>query len=61
MPFIAPEDMKTSERLPGWQGRFWRSESMSFAHYEIAASAAIHTLSEARALIANHPVRHEFL
>ena len=79
MPVIAPEDMKTSERLPGWHGRYWRSESMSFAHYEIAAGASIHeqgpgavaivppnalhsvrALSEATALIADHPVRHEF-
>ena len=90
VPFIAPEDMKTSERLPGWQGRYWRSESMSFAHYAIAAGASIHehqhpheevwTVIEgqlevtiegqtqvagpgtvATAVIANHPVRHDFL
>ena len=105
MPFIAPADMKTSEPLPGWQGRFWRSGSMSFAHYEIAAGASIHphhhpneevwlviegelevtiggvtqragpgavavippdvphavlALARGRAVVANHPVRHDF-
>jgi hypothetical protein len=30
MPVIHPETMKTSERLPGWHGRSWRSENMSF-------------------------------
>jgi quercetin dioxygenase-like cupin family protein len=106
MPFLLPADMKTGEPLPGWKGRFWRSESMSFAHYEIAAGASIHehhhpheevwtviegqlevtiegqtqvagpgavavvppnarhavrALCEATAVIANHPVRHDFL
>ena len=42
MPFIAPEDMKASERLPDWQGRYWRCESTSVAHAEIASGAAIH-------------------
>jgi quercetin dioxygenase-like cupin family protein len=106
MSFIAPEDMKTSERLPGWHGRHWRSKSMSFAYYEIAAGAAIHphhhpheevwlviegeldvtidgvtqragpgavavvppdathavrALARGRAVVANHPVRDEFV
>ena len=97
--------MKTSERLPGWHGRFWQSASMSFAHYEIAAGASIHAhhhpheevwlviegelevtidgvtqragpgavavippdvthavraLARGRAVVANHPVRHDF-
>ena len=42
MPILAPEQMKKSERLPGWQGRHWQSANMSFAHYEIAAGASIH-------------------
>ena len=105
MSFIAPEHMKTAEPLPGWRGRFWRSASMSFAHYEIAAGASIHphhhpneevwlviegeleitvagetqkagpgsvavvppdalhsvrALSSGSAVVANHPVRHDF-
>jgi quercetin dioxygenase-like cupin family protein len=42
MPFLRPDEMLRAEPLPGWQGRFWRSESMSFAHYTIAAGASIH-------------------
>ncbi len=42
MPFIATADMKTAEPLPGWRGRFWRSEQMSFAHYSFTAGASIH-------------------
>lgn len=105
MPIIAPESMKNAEPLPGWQGRFWRSANMSFAHYDVAAGASIHphhhpneevwlviegelevtidgvtqragpgavavippdtthavrALSSGRAVVANHPVRHDF-
>lgn len=105
MPFINVADMKTGEPLPGWKGRFWRSESMSFAHYSIDAGSSIHAhhhpheevwtviegqlavtidgvtqlvgpgcaaivpgnvphsvkaLTDASAVIANHPVRHDF-
>lgn len=42
MPFIDPRDMPTAEPLPGWKGRFWRSDSMSFAHYEVPAGSSIH-------------------
>ena len=74
MPFIHPDAMKTSERLPGWHGRYWRSESMSFARYTIDAGSAIHEHhhpheevwivlagASGAAIVANHPVRHEFL
>src|SRR5262249_11440117 len=30
------------EPLPGWKGRFWRSENMSFAHYAVDAGSSIH-------------------
>ena len=42
MAFIAPEEMHSAEPLPGWRGRFWRSQNMSFAHYTIDAGASIH-------------------
>lgn len=42
MPFIDPHEMNTAEPLPGWQGRFWRSGSMSFAHYEVETGCSIH-------------------
>ena len=104
MPFIDPNDMQTAEPLPGWKGRFWRSEFMSFSHYDVPAGASIHehhhpneemwvviegrfeltidgetqvagpgavalvppdvphsvrVLEGGRALVANHPVRHD--
>lgn len=42
MPFIAPEKMPKAEPLPGWKGRFWRSNQMSFAWYDFSAGASIH-------------------
>ncbi len=104
MPFIDPAQMKSGEPLPGWKGRFWRSDSMSFAHYDFTAGASIHehhhpneevwtviegrlevtidgetqvagpgsigivpsdalhsvrALSDGRAIVANHPIRHD--
>ncbi len=42
MPFINASDMPTAEPLPGWKGRFWRSKTMSFAHYDFAEGSTIH-------------------
>ena len=39
MPFVNPYDLATVERLPGWFGRFFHSESMTFGYWEIAADA----------------------
>lgn len=39
MPFVDPYDLATVERLPGWFGRFFHSESMTFGYWEIAADA----------------------
>jgi unsaturated pyranuronate lyase len=106
MPFIDVADMPTGGPLPGWKGRFWRSENMSFAHYATDAGSLIHehhhpneevwaviegqlevtidgatqvagsgrvavvpsnarhsvkALTEARAIVANHPIRHDFV
>jgi quercetin dioxygenase-like cupin family protein len=105
MPFLDHDELKRGEPLPGWRGRFWRSETMSFAEYAIAAGSSIHehhhpheevwivvegelevtvagetrkagpgcvavvppdavhsvrALTNGRAIVANHPVRHEF-
>jgi mannose-6-phosphate isomerase-like protein (cupin superfamily) len=40
MPFVDPADMRSNERLPGWKGRFFDSDNMSFGVYEIDADAA---------------------
>jgi mannose-6-phosphate isomerase-like protein (cupin superfamily) len=39
MPFVDSAELPFTERLPGWKGRFFQSESMTFAYYEIAADA----------------------
>ena len=39
MPFVNSYDLPTVERLPGWFGRFFHSDSMTFRYWEIAADA----------------------
>ena len=39
MPFVDSADMRFNERLPGWKGRFFDSENMSFGIYEITEDA----------------------
>jgi mannose-6-phosphate isomerase-like protein (cupin superfamily) len=40
VPFVDPADMVQGAPLPGWSGRFFHSENMTFAHWDIAADAA---------------------
>ena len=42
MPFIDTHQLTTREPLPGWHGRFFSSERMTFGYYEVSAGAAIH-------------------
>ncbi len=42
MPFIDTSRLDVIERLPGWQGRYFHSPSMTFAHYEFVRGASIH-------------------
>jgi quercetin dioxygenase-like cupin family protein len=42
MTFIDTKALPAVERLPGWRGRYFESPSMTFAHYEFTAGAAIH-------------------
>jgi len=42
MPFIDTRTLSTKEPLPGWRGRFFSSERMTFGYYEIVAGASIH-------------------
>ncbi len=39
MTFLVPADMITGTPLPGWSGRFFHAQNMTFAHYDIAAGA----------------------
>ena len=47
MPFIETQMLPVKEPRPGWKGRFFDSQNMTFAHYEIAAGADIHPHSHA--------------
>jgi mannose-6-phosphate isomerase-like protein (cupin superfamily) len=40
MTYLDPADMLSGEPLPGWKGRFFHSENMTFALYDIADGAA---------------------
>jgi mannose-6-phosphate isomerase-like protein (cupin superfamily) len=40
MPFLDPVDMITGSPLRGWSGRFFHSENMTFAHWDIDPDAA---------------------
>ncbi len=42
MPFVNLSELKVTERLPGWHGRYFHSLHMTFAHYEFKSGAAIH-------------------
>lgn len=40
MPFVDLGGMLRGSPLPGWSGRFFHSENMTFAHWDISAGAA---------------------
>ncbi len=42
MPFVDTGSLKVIERLPGWQGRYFHSANMTFAHYDFTRGASIH-------------------
>lgn len=42
MPFIDVADLKTTERLPGWYGRYFHSSCMTIAHYDFKRGSSIH-------------------
>jgi quercetin dioxygenase-like cupin family protein len=42
MPFVDVNDLPIWERLPGWRGRFFHSEHMTFAHYDFTRGSSIH-------------------
>ena len=42
MPFVDTAVLGIVERIPGWKGRTFSSDRMTFAHFEFAAGAAIH-------------------
>lgn len=42
MPIVDTHTLKVIERLPGWRGRYFHAETMTFAHYEFDRDATIH-------------------
>lgn len=42
MPFIDPTELVAKEPKPGWSGRFFHSERMTFAYYDIVPGSALH-------------------
>ncbi|HUE04375.1 MAG TPA: cupin domain-containing protein [Bryobacteraceae bacterium] len=42
MPFVDTSSLHMVERLPGWFGRYFHSENMTFAHYDFKRGASIH-------------------
>ncbi|HEX8895700.1 MAG TPA: cupin domain-containing protein [Terriglobales bacterium] len=42
MPFVDISNLRVTERLPGWFGRYFHSPSMTFAHYDFVRGSSIH-------------------
>ncbi len=42
MPFVDTSSLNVTERLPGWYGRYFHSQSMTFAHYDFKRGSFIH-------------------
>ena len=42
MPFVNTDDLPVIERLPGWNGRYFHTQNMTFAHYDFTRGSSIH-------------------
>ena len=42
MPFLDTNSLPVIERLPGWHGRYFHSQNMTFAHYDFTRGSSIH-------------------
>lgn len=42
MPFLDTAGLPVIERLPGWLGRYFHSQSLTFAHYDFRRGASIY-------------------
>jgi len=42
MAFIDTRALAIKEPLPGWKGRFFNSENLTFGYYDVVEGAAIH-------------------
>lgn len=42
MPFIRPDELPVREPRPGWRGRFFHSDHMTFVYYDIEPGSSVH-------------------
>src|SRR6202047_5082960 len=42
MPFVDTSSLRVIERLPGWNGSYFHSANMTFAHYDFTRGSSIH-------------------
>jgi quercetin dioxygenase-like cupin family protein len=42
MPFIDTKQLTVKEPRPGWKGRFFHSNNMTFAYYTVRPGASVH-------------------
>ena len=42
MPLVDTSSLRVIERLPGWNGRYFHSAYMTFAHYDFMRGSSIH-------------------
>jgi quercetin dioxygenase-like cupin family protein len=42
MPLVDTDSLRIIERLPGWRGRYFHTENMTFAHYDFTRGSSIH-------------------
>jgi quercetin dioxygenase-like cupin family protein len=42
MPFLDTNSLPVIERLPGWHGRYFHTQNMTFAHYDFTRGSTIH-------------------
>ncbi len=42
MPFLDINSLPVIERLPGWHGRYFHSQNMTFAHYDFTRGSSVH-------------------
>lgn len=42
MAFIDTKELKVWERLPGWRGRYYHSDSMTFSTWDFEENSSIH-------------------
>jgi quercetin dioxygenase-like cupin family protein len=42
MPFLDTKTLATREPLPGWAGRFFNSENLTFGYYDTVAGTELH-------------------